>query len=70
MNPRIFYLLELSTLIGRLSHALETNDIRAYVNILGQIRDLTNASIKLNSPRLPFRVVDDTPFDEGNDDEL
>ena len=70
MNPRIIYLLELTKLIGRLGYALSANDTGAFLNLLHQIRDLTSASIIANTPRLPFRVVDDVIFDEGDDDLL
>lgn len=70
MTSRILYLLELAKRLGRLGHSLSTNDTGAYLNLLHQIRDLTTASIIANTPRLPFRVVDDVVFDEGDDDEL
>jgi len=70
MTPQIHYLVELTKLIGRLGYTLETGDLNAYRGILRSIRDLTDTSLRTHAPRLPFTVIDDTPFDDGDDDEL
>lgn len=70
MNPKVYFIIELCKLIGRLSHAVESNDNHAFLGILRLMRALIDISAAAHTPRLPFRVIDNTILDDVDDDEL
>lgn len=64
VNPRIQFLLDVTSLLGRLSYSISQGDTTAFLNLVKEVEKACAEAKK----RLTIRIVD--PFYDADDDDL